>query len=57
MQLHTLNTETIVKEIIDRIGDQLHDPEPMYDSVFTRFSAEELEDLLSQFQSLLTIKQ
>jgi hypothetical protein len=48
MNIHIVKTDELFKEIIDRIGDQLSDPEPQYDEVFSHLEAEELDWLLGE---------
>jgi hypothetical protein len=48
MKLNLIKTEVLISEIKDRIGDQLADPEPQYDEVFSHLTAEELDWLLGE---------
>jgi hypothetical protein len=53
--LKLIKTEEIIKEIVDRIGDQLADPEPQYDEVFSHLEPDELDFLLGEILDRLTI--
>jgi hypothetical protein len=48
MKLNVVKSDELLKEITDRIGDQLADPEPQYDEVFSHLSADELDWLLGE---------
>jgi hypothetical protein len=48
MNIHSIKTDVMFKEIIDRIGDQLADPEPQYDEVFSHLEPDELDWLLGE---------
>jgi hypothetical protein len=43
MNIHIVKTDELLKEIIDRISDQLSDPEPQYDEVFSHLEPAELD--------------
>ena len=55
MSLRDIKTESMVKELIDRISDQLRDPEPQYDGVLSFLSEIDLENVMDELQVLLTI--
>jgi hypothetical protein len=46
--LTVIKSEVLFKEITDRIGDQLADPEPQYDEVFSHLEPDELDWLLGE---------
>jgi hypothetical protein len=48
MKLNVVKSDELLKEITDRIGDQLADPEPMYDEVFSHLDPDELDWLLGE---------
>jgi hypothetical protein len=48
MKLNVVRSDELFKEIVDRIGDQLADPEPQYDEVFSHLEPDELDWLLGE---------
>jgi hypothetical protein len=46
--IQNIKSEVLLKEITDRIGDQLADPEPQYDEVFSHLESDELDWLLGE---------
>jgi hypothetical protein len=48
MKLTVVKSDELLKEITDRIGDQLADPEPQYDEVFSHLDANDLDMLLGE---------
>ena len=55
MKLNLIKTEELLKEIIDRGGDQLLDPEPQYDSILSFLTRDEIETLMDECGMSLTI--
>jgi len=55
VKLNLIKTEELLKEIIDRGGDQLLDPEPQYDSILSFLTRDEIETLMDECGMSLTI--
>jgi hypothetical protein len=48
MKLNVVRSDELIKEIVDRISDQMSDPEPQYDEVFSHLESDELDWLLGE---------
>ena len=53
MRLQDIKTEALVQELINRISDQLQDPEPQYDGILSYLDKEELDTALDELIVLL----
>ena len=53
MRLQDIKTEVLVQELINRISDQLQDPEPQYDGILSYLDKEELDTALDELIVLL----
>jgi len=48
MNLRDIKTEALLTELIERCGDQLGDPEPMYDGILSFLTESELDWLMGE---------
>ena len=55
MRLQDIKTEALVQELINRISDQLQDPEPQYDGILSHLDSEELETAMDELIVLLPL--
>jgi hypothetical protein len=55
MKLNVVRSDELIKEIVDRIGDQLADLEPQYDEVFSHLEPDELDWLLGEILDRWTL--
>ena len=53
MSLSNIKTEALAQELIDRMSDQILDPEPMYDGILSFLDQKQLEDAMDELQVLL----
>ena len=53
MSLSNIKTEALVQELIDRMADQILDPEPMYDGILSYIEKQDLESTMDDLQGLL----
>lgn len=53
MSLRNIKTESMVKELIDRMADQILDPEPQYDGILSFLDQQQLETAMDELQLLL----
>ena len=56
MSLRDIKTEALIKELIDRCGDQLHDPEPQFDGVLSFLTRKEIEDFMDNLHEVLMLR-
>lgn len=45
MKLHLIKSDSLLNEMVDRISDQLQDPEPQFDSLLSFLTRSELDEL------------
>jgi hypothetical protein len=48
MDLRYIKTSELINELMNRIGDQLHDPEPVYDELFSHLDENELDWMMGE---------
>ena len=53
MSLSNIKTEALIIELIDRMADQILDPEPMYDGILSYVEKQDLESMMDDLQGLL----
>ena len=53
MSLSNIKTEALIIELIDRMADQILDPEPMYDGILSFVAREDLENVMDELGDLL----
>ena len=53
MSLRNIKTEALVIELIERMSDQILDPEPMYDGILSYIEKQDLESTMDDLQGLL----
>ena len=54
MTLTLIKTESLIKELLNRCSDQLHDPEPQFDSVLSFLTQDEIDDLIGSLGDTLS---
>ena len=54
MTLTLIKTESIIEELLKRCEDQLHDPEPQFDSVLSFLTQGEIDDLIGSLGDTLS---
>jgi hypothetical protein len=54
MNIHIIKSEVLIKELIDRCGDQMGDPEPQFDDVLSFLSKDEIDWLMGELSSALS---
>ena len=54
MKLHNIKSEALIKELLDRCGDQLGDPEPQFDDVLTFLTPDEIDWMIGELSSALS---
>ena len=53
MSLSNIKTEVLIIELIDRMADQILDPDPMYDGILSYVEKQDLETVMDDLQGLL----
>jgi hypothetical protein len=53
MNLHIVKSEELIKELLDRCGDQMADPEPQFDSVLSFMTKDEIDWLMGELHNAL----
>lgn len=53
MSLSNIKTEALAIELIERMADQILDPEPMYDGILSYVEKQDLENMMDDLQGLL----
>ena len=53
MSLRNIKTEALIIELIDRMSDQILDPEPMYDGILWYVEKQDIESTMDDLQGLL----
>jgi hypothetical protein len=54
MKLHNIKSEALVRELLDRCGDQMGDPEPQFDDVLSFLTVDEIDWLMGELSSALS---
>ena len=54
MKLHNIKSEALIKELLDRCGDQMGDPEPQFDDVLSFLSVDEIDWLMGELSQALS---
>jgi len=52
--IQSIKSEVLIKELLDRCGDQMGDPEPQFDDVFSFLTKDEIDWFMGELSSALS---
>ena len=52
--IHSIKSEWLIKELLDRCGDQMADPEPKFDDVLSFLTPDEIDWLMGELSAALS---
>ena len=56
MNMNLIKSDSLINELIERCGDQLHDPEPQFDGVLSFLTRKEIEDFMDNLHEVLMLR-
>lgn len=57
MNMNLIKTSLLIKELMSRAADQMHDPEPQFDGVFSFLTPDELDTFMDEMHQVLKLQE